>query len=332
MIGLSWRFNLRVRSLGKALSFWLLAAIAAAFLFLGSAKAQEEPEYGYVDLVMLYEQGPSGQTVSAVVYSVQNVGTATAAGVTVKFTLEELVADDSDLAGSHITGKETVDATKQQSFTWEVGTIAPGGTSNQLIFSTNLHTGYSTPLPQGWKGQIGSISAAASTTLFEPDMLLANNVAKVYSYATGSTGATRHIRRNSGTNLLLLVDDLRPAAGGDVNFDLTADNCCGGVTGGSAFRSVITDIIVAVELSDGLEFKSGWTPPTEFVPSGQSATWTLPGTDNTSGTPDFYPSSYEIEIEAQLTTDALTDIPLEERCITARVAGSTPPSPPKFRL
>ena len=38
-----------------------------------------------------------------------------------------------------------------------------------------------------------------------------------------------------------------------------------------------------------------------------------------------FPSSREIEIQTQLISDSLDDVPLEERCITARVSKSTPP-------
>ena len=130
--------------------------------------------------------------------------------------------------------------------------------------------------------------------------------------------------------LLLSVDDLRPAAGGDVDFDLTARNQNDSAVLASPYINAIADIDIRVELSKGLEFKSeqAWTRPSGFVTSGQSATWQPEAVDVKGGNtrPDFR----EIEIKAQLTSDTLEEIPLEERCITARVAGSKPPPSPDY--
>ena len=88
-----------------------------------------------------------------------------------------------------------------------------------------------------------------------------------------------------------------------------------------------------VELSKGLEFKSGWTPPGTFVKSdSQSAIWSPPDTDRISTTSPNNPDHKEIEIQTQLTSDTLDKIPLEERCITARVTDSIPPPSPDYAL
>ena len=118
---------------GKVLPFCLLAAALAAFLFLDTAWAQGEPDYGYVDLLMLHEQSPgTGDDSTRVAYSVRNIGTATATGVTVEFLLEDLEA--GTFAGSYVEGLLTVptitdkrtDNSTNQRFTWVVGDI-PGG-------------------------------------------------------------------------------------------------------------------------------------------------------------------------------------------------------------
>ena len=308
------------RNLLAALLLCMLAALAVAFAFLDTAWAQGEPEDSYVDLVMLYDY----QVDEDVEYSVQNNGTATAIGVSVSFLLEDLQAGASlTFAESTIppiiTGKETVNTTDQR-FTWEVGNIPPGSASQTLVFLTVLHSGHTST------GRIGSIRAEASSFSPEPDALLDNNVKKLYSYADTSSGASLHMRR-SWLALLLSVDDLRPAAGGEVNFDLTADNAQGG--GGDTIN-LIANAKVKVELSDGLEFKSGWTPPDTFVKSGsQSATWSPPDTD-VRDSDDTFPNSAEIEIQTQLTSDSLADIPLKDRCITARVTDSIPPPSPDY--
>ena len=304
-------------SLGKALPICLLAFAAAAFLFLGTAWGQEGTERAYVDLVMSYEQGPSARYHSHVAYRVKNTGTASAIGVTVSFLLKDLEAVDDDLSGLGITDKRTENSTNQ-SFTWEVGTVPPGET-RQTLFRTRLHSGHSSP------GPVGVITATASSITPEPGMLLANNTIKAYSFArSGGIAISEHIS-GAGLTLLLSVDDLRPEAEGDVNFGLTVLNRGGGGTTG--FINLIADASVKVELSRGLRFKEVWTPPATFVKSSsQSATWFPPDTDTHRHTPR--PVSQEIEIETQLTSDTLADIPLEGRCVTAWVEDSTPPPSP----
>ena len=330
MTGLSWHCNHRVKSLGKALPFCLLAAIAAAFLFLGTARAQEEPEYGYVDLVMLYEQGPERREAD-VRYTVKNNGTAIAIRVTVSFLLEDLDVDSGDLDGYPITGNETVGTTGQR-FTWVVGDIPPGGTSRAITFGVGLHSGRHSEVTSGYKGRIAFTSATASSSTPEPRILLANNNVKVYSFASDRV-KTYHMGGNR-LALLLSVDDLRPEAGDDVNFGLTAETLHRAESVLSDIINLISDIDIRVALSDGLEFKSGWTPPTEFVTSGQSATWTPEAVDNkvdhSSSPALMWPDSRDIEIQTQLTSDSLSAIPLEERCITAWVEASTPPPPPRY--
>ena len=65
----------------------LAAAVAVAFAFSGPLQAQEGAEYEYVDLIVTYEYDSH-----EIVYSVRNVGAATATGVTVSFLLEDLQA------------------------------------------------------------------------------------------------------------------------------------------------------------------------------------------------------------------------------------------------
>ena len=303
------------RTWWRILLLCLLAAVAAAFLFLETAWAQDGAEDSYVDLVMLYAYDSN-----EVAYRVQNNGTATATGVTVSFLLEDL---ETSLDTPSITDKMTEDGTNQ-SFTWEVGTLPPGGASRNLTFSTRRHSGVTTT------GEVGVINATASSFSPEPDTLLANNVRKVYTYFASSSGSTLHMRGNT-LALLLSVDDLQPAPGGDVDLDLTARNAQGGA--GSESINLIADAEVKVELSQGLQFKDGWTPPAAFVKSGsQSATWSPPDTDTRSLTTTI-PATQKIEdIEIQLTSDTLEDIPLKERCITARVTDSIPPPTPGYVL
>ncbi len=130
---------------------------------------------------------------------------------------------------------------------------------------------------------------------------------------------------NGNQGLLLSVDNLRPSAGSDIVFDLVFRNMVGEGSSGSSIM-LIKDSSVKVELSRGLMFKPGWTPPTGFVKTdSQAAIWRPPDTDNDARTPA--PVTHEIEILAQLTADSLDSIPLEERCITAWVESSSRPPP-----
>ncbi|MYC28754.1 MAG: hypothetical protein F4X65_01505 [Chloroflexi bacterium] len=141
---------------------------------------------------------------------------------------------------------------------------------------------------------------------------------------------------SSKLSLLLSVDDRRPEEGGNVNFSLTARN--DNASARSGYIELIADARVKVELSEGLRFKDGWTPPTTFVKSGnlnQSATWSPPGTDTNTGIDigNLFEQSHDIVIETQLTPGvSLETTPLEERCITARVDDSVPPPAPTYVL
>ena len=305
----------------------LIALLAAAFAFSPLAQAQEGTEYDYVDLLMLYEQGPAGSgNANKVAYSVRNIGTATATGVTVSFLLENL--DLGPFTDSPTFPDTKMDnTTKQTTFTWEVGTILPGE-SSEITFATGLHDAHSSA------NRIGVINATAKALQPEPGILSANNIIKFYSFAARDSGATPHMKGNK-LALLLSVDDLEPAAGDDLNFDLTARNFNESGAGSSSFINLIGDIEIKVELSRGLKFKAGWSPTGVTVASDrQSATWKPEAVDTRAdvGT-QIRPISRELaDIETQLTTDTLDDIPLEERCITAWVADSTPPPVADYAL
>ena len=309
--------------MGFALLLCLLAGLAAALSFSAPAEAQEDTEYEYVDLLLLYEHLATGK----VLYSVRNIGTATATGVTVSFLLEDL--DLGPFVDSPSFPDEEMDnINKTMTFTWEVGTLLPGDESTDLEFATGLHDGHSTA------NRIGVINATAEALQPEPGILSANNVIKLYSFARTSGGAL-HMKGNK-LGLLLSVDDLRPAPGDDLNVDLTARNYNIVASALSNYINLIDDIEIKVELSDGLEFKSttDWTRPTGFVTSGQSATWKPEPVDAKSD-PNVqadFPRFREIEIQTELTSDTLAVIPLEDRCITAWVVESTPPPAADYPL
>ena len=311
----------------KAIFVCLLAAAAAAFLLLETARAQEGTQPGYVDLVMLAEYG-TASTDTRVRYRVKNNGTATATGVSVSFLLEDLqVGDFSGYAPT------TTKTGTTQSFATEVGTLSPGETKTAHEFNTDIHSARIPDVFPGWGGLVGFIEATASSHEPELDILLANNVKKVYSFVSDSAGASWHMTDNK-LALLLSVDDLRPAVAGDVNFGLTAENL--NVAADDQEVNLIADAKVKVELSEGLRFKDSWSPPAAFVKSGsQSATWSAPDTDTEGDLPvgPLHNNSEDIEIAVQLTPGvSLDDIPREERCITAWVADSKPPPSPGYAL
>ena len=306
---------------GKALRrFCLLCLLAAVsgsgFCFFGPVQAQEGTGYEYVDLIVTYEYDSE-----EVAYRVRNIGTAKATGVTVSFLLEDLQTNTFSSSSSITTTEEGTN----QRFTWEVGTISPGETSIELKFSTVNHSAHTT-----WN-RIGVTTATASSIQHEPDFLLANNITKVYSYPTSSTGSAKHMK-DGLLALLLSVDNLRPDAGGNVIFGLTASRSGAGYAGD--IINLIGEIEIKVELSDGLKFKADWTPTAadkfEIAESRQSATWTPEEVDVHSLT--TIPHSREVSIQVQLTSDNLDDIPRKERCITASVEDSKPPPNPDYAL
>ena len=327
----------------KALVLSLLVALSAAFLFSAPLQAQGGPEDGYVDLVMTYEYDEED-----VAYSVQNNGTATAAGVTVSFRIKDLEAGaftGSFVAGTQInptiTNKMDEDGTNQ-TFTWEIGTIPAGETSAQLIFSTRLHPGHraAADAVNNWPGMFGVITARVSSLPSEPDFLLANNEIKIYSFAEQSTGTTLHMD-GSRLALLLSVSNLRPAAGGAVNFGLTAENLNVELGIAEDYINLIDEIEIEVELSDGLEFNWQSAVPADFAIDSvnrQSGTWEPEGVDaifpdDQTNNLSAFLDSRNISIPTQLTSDpSLAEIPLEERCITAWVEDSIPPPSPDYAL
>ncbi len=311
------------KSARKALVLCLLAAAVAAFFVHETAQAREGAGHQYVDLVMTYEYGNK-----QVEYSVQNNGTATATGVAVSFLLEGLDITQTSEAPD-VPDKRTVNGTKER-FTWEVGTISAGETASNFSFSTSLHPGLKDDFDVGSSGLIGVITAAASSDQSEPAVLLANNVTTLYEYSYNKR-STLHMD-GSMLALLLSVGDLRPDAGGDVKFGLTADNLNEAQPSGGSYVNLIGDIEIKVELSDGLQFKTGWTGE-GIETSGRSATWRPKPVDSKIDNLFLsFPRSREIEIQTQLTSDTLDKIPLEERCITARVTDSKPPPSPDYAL
>ena len=319
--------NASHKSPRKALVLCLLAvALSAAFLF-ESVLAQEGPEYGFVDLVMLYEQG-SLEDQTEVIYRVQNLGNIAATGVTISFLLEDLEITAGSVP-SKITDSKTV-GDSNQTFTWDAGTILPGESSAGVGFPTSLHSHYcppGTPPPCNDAPRIGAIQATASSDQFEPDLLLPNSVIKIYSYALQS-GSSKHMGTNK-LGLMLKVSDLRPDATGDaVDFTLTARNMQGPSAKDGSF-DLIGDISINVELSAGLEF----TGDGFGVSGSRSATWRADPVDKGGDPPsDVIPQFQSIVIKTQLTSDSLEAIPLEERCITAWVEDSKPPPSPGYAL
>ena len=300
----------------------LLVVAAAAFLLVGTARAQEEPQPGYVDLVVFHEYLTGGEQ-ARVKYGVRNTGTATATGVIVSFRLDDLQVGDKFKS---LYSPTTMGTT--QSFSVEVGTLSPGDSVEVAKFNTTrlFIAPYSGT-------EVGVINVEASSFEPEPQFARANNSIKVYSFDTDGASSTYHMSLNR-LALLLSVDDLRPVAGGAVNFGLTAKNNNG--SSPDHRIELIADAVVMVELTEGLEFKEDWTPPTGFEKSdSRSAIWSPPDTDGKGGgTPvgNLHPDSGSVVIQTQLTAKILDEIPLQERCITAWVEDSIPPPNPDYSL
>ena len=210
-----------------------------------------------------------------------------------------------------------------------VGSIPAGGSST-ISFGTSRNS--TAPVPTSSPFYvIGSISAEASSQTFEPSALKDNNVRKVWAYSGRPTGLSRHMV-NGRLALFLSVDNLRPTSGSpDVGFGLTARSLSPGKRAYTRYSGVIADIEISVELSAGLKFKDGWTPPSGFTKSGsRSATWSPENVTGDTVNTDIDAIFRQIDIETALTGDSLQSIPLEERCITALVADSKPPPEPGY--
>ena len=111
----------------RAAALLALAALAVAvFAFSAPAQAQDDTDDRYVDLLMLFDRGDE------VEYSVMNIGTAKATGVTVSFLLEDLQLG-SYQGAPYVPGRTTENGTNER-FTRYVGTILPGETKTALIF------------------------------------------------------------------------------------------------------------------------------------------------------------------------------------------------------
>ena len=258
-----------------------------------------------------------------------NFGTAEARGVTVSFLLDKLQANYGHAMPPPASVTDVKKAGGQESFTWVVGTIPAGG-SNTLSFGTSRNS--TAPVPTSSPFYvIGSISAEASSQTFEPSGLKDNNVRKVWAYSGRPTGLSLHMV-NGRLGLFLSVDNLRPTSGSpDVGFGLTARSSSPGARAYRRYSGVIADIEISVELSAGLKFKDGWTPPSGFTKTGsRSATWSPENVTGDTTNTDIDANAREIDIETALTGDSLQSIPLEERCITARVADSKPPPEPGY--
>ena len=133
----------------------LATAATSGLLASENAQAQGGTAPDYVDLVMLYETGPVGDP-SDIAYSVQNAGTATAAGVTVSFHLEDLEIEHTSVSPNPPDKKNVTCADGEltcQEFSWKFGSLLPGETSKPFTFETERHSAFDAlALEPGWKG------------------------------------------------------------------------------------------------------------------------------------------------------------------------------------
>ena len=325
-----------------------MLVIAVLFVAAPAGSDTAHAQQPYVDLVLTNHYGtgiwdPATRTTDDgdVIFVVHNHGTAEAKGVIVSFLLDKLQADYGYNTPPPSSVTDVKKADGQESFTWFVGNIPAGGSgSESLSFGTRRNSGIPEP-SDTTPYTVGSIRAEAASQNVEPSGLRKNNVRKVYQLFVESR-ENYHISV-SRLGLSVSVDDLRPNSGSpDVDFDLNAyiidpdtyvihpetGDC---IT--SRCQGAFTDIEISVELQ-GLKFKDGWTPPAEFTKlSSQSATWN-PETVSAISVLGELAAIFrqDIAIETSLTGDSLQALPLDERCITARVVDSIPPPEPGFAL
>ena len=122
----------------------------------------------------------------------------------------------------------------------------------------------------------------------------------------------------------IAVSDRSPAVGGTTTFTVRAENEGGGYSiggrplGHGDFDNRQFSVEVAVELSPGLAFAGTQTPPSGTNFSATTGIWEI-GTLEAG-----YANAESFPVMVSLTEDSLEDLPLEERCLTARITQAVP--------
>lgn len=150
----------------------------------------------------------------------------------------------------------------------------------------------------------------------EPPGYQHNNKTEDWAWGAGFTNG------DAGVGISITGPNRFPRAGGSTTFMVHAVNqnwlSYDNVPGGSYQNSQI-DIRVKITLSPGLAFSSAQQAPTGTTFNPSTGIWSIDTIEWTTGL-DYT----TLPVSVNLTNDSFTDLPLEERCLTAEVTRATP--------
>ena len=190
---------------------------------------------------------------------------------------------------------------------WNIGTL-PAGRSYGLEFGTDLPDGVTV------RTTIPLVATLANDAPVEADIYLHNNTATAWKSTppTGNSAEARYISRFE-----VQIDNRFPEASETATFTIELEN----LEGNRSEHSTLYDVEVDIGLA-GLKLSAAPQPPagTTFdgAPPAAGGQWNV---DTLHRNSVDGANRYELAIAAALDGD----VPLEERCLTATVAESTPP-------
>ena len=306
-----------------------LAACMAAFSF-GVASAQEESDDSLIDLTVYF--GGYSLLGSKLEYFLEakNRGNADAVGVRVEVFLQNQKISPGNFGGPGAAGTSYSSIKSKGNGdtegTWEIGTLRAGETKT-LVMSVGLDN----KRDSNADSMFGRSTATISSDTGEAAALLHDNEATAFGIyrKDGKTNVSHGVMLDNSAAVMVSVDDQNPRPGASVNFTLVVVNLNAYIPSQLKDNSIV-DVEVPIRLAPGLEFASGWTPApsqgTFMKANSRSGTWDVG---------DIVAARSEaktMQVEAELTTDSLASIPLEERCFSAWVSDMTPPPDPGFVL
>ena len=128
----------------------------------------------------------------------------------------------------------------------------------------------------------------------------------------------RHTNGDAG--VAFHISDRFPQAGGTTTFTVTATNTATNIGSASENNHPQLDVQVSISLSPGLSFSTTQEEPPLGTFDTNSGLWdigTFEQVRHGTGVRDF-------PVSVNLTSDSLADLPLEERCMTAKVIRAVP--------
>ena len=156
----------------------------------------------------------------------------------------------------------------------------------------------------------------------EPPGFQHNNETEHWAISRSGTNNALFTHGNAGVGVSITGSDRFPAAGAATTFTVHAGNDRGhpyANTQGGDYDSVQFNVRIKINLSPGLTFSNAQQAPAGTTFSTTTGIWDV----GTIEAPDtrVYKS---LPVAVNLTAHSLTDLPLEERCLTAEVIHAVP--------